>query len=153
MNEVRFVFRLTAYDTAALQPQVSRALEKRNEMVSRAKYPFLWKRKDKLKAKGKARPERHRPGAFDKHAARLLKGKDEFLPEDDIRITLYDEGLRSHASYTPFSEFYGAIETKDTFMLVYGPLVTLLQKHDLIQGELEDLRKFLKKKMPSYFNV
>ena len=52
MMEPRFIFRLTSYHTDKLLPQVSRALELRNEIVSRAKYPFLWKRKDKLKAKG-----------------------------------------------------------------------------------------------------
>lgn len=63
MMEPRFIFRLTSYHTDKLLPQVSRALELRNEIVSRAKYPFLWKRKDKLKAKGKERPGRARQRA------------------------------------------------------------------------------------------
>lgn len=152
MSEPRFVFRLTAYDTKALLPQVSRALELRNEIVSRAKYPFLWKAKDKRAAKGKDRPPKPRPegkpNPYDKLAAKLLKGKDEFLPEDNIRILLYDEGLKSHASYTPFTEFYGAIETDDTFLLVYGPLVTLLQKKDLIEGDIDELRELFKERIP-----
>ena len=119
MMEPRFIFRLTSYHTDKLLPQVSRALELRNEIVSRAKYPFLWKRKDKLKAKGKERPARpSKSGAYDKAAGKLLKGKDELRAKDDIRILFYDEGMKTHASYIPFTEFYGAIETRDTIMLI-----------------------------------
>ena len=151
MIEPRFIFRLTPYNTKKLLPQVSSALVVRNEMVSRAKYPFLWRGRDRRAARGKAKPEKplseSKKRSFDKLAARLLKGKDQLYAEDNIRILLYDEGLKSHASYTPFTEFYGVIETKDTFMLVYGPLVTLLQKHDLIQGDINELRVFLEERI------
>ena len=151
MMEPRFIFRLTSYHTDKLLPQVSRALELRNEIVSRAKYPFLWKRKDKLKAKGKERPARpSKSGAYDKAAGKLLKGKDELCAKDDIRILFYDEGMKTHASYIPFTEFYGAIETRDTIMLIYGPLVTLLQKHDLLEGDLGKFREMLKDVLPKY---
>lgn len=151
MIEPRFIFRLTSYHTDKLLPQVSRALELRNEIVSRAKYPFLWKRKDKLKAKGKERPARpSKSGAYDKAAGKLLKGKDELHAKDDIRILFYDEGMKTHASYIPFTEFYGAIETRDTIMLIYGPLVTLLQKHDLLEGDLGEFREMLKDVLPKY---
>lgn len=50
-------FQITPYDTAALLPQVSEALEKRTELVSRNRYPGLWENIDKLNAmsKGKRR--------------------------------------------------------------------------------------------------
>ena len=47
MENVVFRFHLTAYD-AALLPQVSRALEKRTELLSREKVPGLWKLTDRL---------------------------------------------------------------------------------------------------------
>ena len=157
MIEPKYIFRLTAYNAKKLLPQVSRALEERNEMVSRAKYPFLWRHKDKLAAKGKAKPPKPSPdwkkNPYDKTAANLLKGKDQFLPEDNIQILIYDEGLKSHASYTPFKEFYGVIETKDTIMLVYGPLVTLLQKRDLLGGDLDGLRSLLQERIAIYKHI
>ena len=43
-----FSFQITALDSTALYPQVSRALEKRAELLSRQKYPRMWKLTDKL---------------------------------------------------------------------------------------------------------
>lgn len=50
-------FQITPYDTESLLQQVSKALEKRNEFVSRERYPGLWENIDKLNAmsKGKRR--------------------------------------------------------------------------------------------------
>ena len=50
-------FQITPYDTESLLPQVSKALEKRTEFVSRERYPGLWENIDKLNAvsKGKRR--------------------------------------------------------------------------------------------------
>lgn len=43
-----FSFQITALDSTALYPQVSRALEKRTELLSRQKCPRMWKLTDKL---------------------------------------------------------------------------------------------------------
>ena len=147
MSEPRFVFRLTAYNTSKLHPQVSRALELCNEIVSRAKYPFLWKHKGPL---GTHPVRAARQGAYDKAASKLLQGKDEFRAEDDIRISFYSEGMKTSRSYVPFTEFYAALETRDTFMLIYGPLVTVLQKRDLVQGDLGELRELFREQLPAY---
>ena len=50
-------FQITPYDTESLLQQVSKALEKRTEFVSRECYPGLWENIDKLNAvsKGKRR--------------------------------------------------------------------------------------------------
>lgn len=50
-------FQITPYDTESLLQQVSKALEKRTEFVSRERYPSLWENIDKLNAvsKGKRR--------------------------------------------------------------------------------------------------
>ena len=50
-------FQITPYDIESLLPQVSKALEKRTEFVSRECYPGLWENIDKLNAvsKGKRR--------------------------------------------------------------------------------------------------
>lgn len=48
MNTTDFTFRLTAYDIDRFLPQVSKALEKRTELLSRQRFPFLWKITDKL---------------------------------------------------------------------------------------------------------
>lgn len=51
-----FSFQITAIDPALLSPQVSRALEKRTELVSRRKYPKMWSLTDKLNRVEKAPP-------------------------------------------------------------------------------------------------
>lgn len=52
-----YIFQITPYDTEILLPQVSKALEKRTELVSRQQCPGLWKQTDRFQAmaKGKTR--------------------------------------------------------------------------------------------------
>lgn len=45
---MKFTFSLTPYESADLLAQAARALEKRTELVSRAQYPGLWARTDRL---------------------------------------------------------------------------------------------------------
>lgn len=54
------VFRLTAYDEKRLLPQVAEALKQRTELLSRERYPGLWKQIDRMNAKngGKKRSPR-----------------------------------------------------------------------------------------------
>ena len=53
----KYNFQITPYDTEDILQQVSKALEKRTEFVSRERYPGLWENIDKLNAvsKGKRR--------------------------------------------------------------------------------------------------
>ena len=53
----KYNFQITPYDTESLLQQVSKALEKRTEFVSREHYPGLWENIDKLNdvSKGKHR--------------------------------------------------------------------------------------------------
>ncbi len=50
MENNRYIFKLSPYDRDGLLPQVSKALEKRTELVSRERYPGLWKQTDMLRA-------------------------------------------------------------------------------------------------------
>lgn len=60
MNTTDYTFRLSAYDIGHLLPQVSKALERRTELVSRRRLPALWNLTDKLSSsKGEARRRLH----------------------------------------------------------------------------------------------
>jgi len=48
---VEFSFVLTKYDGVAFRAQIGKALEKRTELLSREKYPNLWRCVDKLNSK------------------------------------------------------------------------------------------------------
>lgn len=52
MDTVQYKFNITPMDVDTLLPQVSRALEKRTELLSRERYPGLWKQTDKLTSQG-----------------------------------------------------------------------------------------------------
>lgn len=149
MSDTKYVFRLSAYNIKALMPEVSEALEARNVLVSRAKM-----RMRMLRGKGifkERKPGKRNP--FDKSAAKLLEGKDQFDPADDIRIVFNDVGMRTMRSFVPYTEFYCGFEMKDAIMLVYGPLVTLVQKKDLIEGDLEGLCALFKKELPLFASI
>ncbi|HIT30563.1 MAG TPA: YcxB family protein [Candidatus Scatomorpha stercoravium] len=84
-----------------------------------------------------------RSNPYARDAVKLLKNKDSFLPEDNIRIVFNEYGMRSARSFIPYNEFQCWIETEDLFLFMYGPLVTLLQKTDLEDGELTDFRQLV----------
>ena len=48
-------FQVTPYDTESLLRQVSTALEKRTELISRQRYPGLWENIDRLNTMAKGR--------------------------------------------------------------------------------------------------
>jgi len=50
MEKCKYIFKLSPYDRNGLLPQVSKVLEKRTELVSRERYPGLWKQTDMLRA-------------------------------------------------------------------------------------------------------
>lgn len=54
---MEFVFVLTKYNDVSFNPQVSKALEKRTELVSRKEHPQVWKYVDKMNLKEKASDE------------------------------------------------------------------------------------------------
>jgi len=54
---MEFVFVLTKYNDASFKQQVSEALEKRTELISREEYPNMWKYIDKMNSKKKASEE------------------------------------------------------------------------------------------------
>lgn len=206
MSGEEYVFRLTAYNKAALLPEVSRALETRNELVSQAKFSRRVKNTDFIDdLEGHRQRSRRRsfingiilivvgaaaiiyslttlvgfyyillfagaiaafigvlslwagmPGRknpFDKSAAKLLDGKDKFLAEDDIRIVFDNHGMKATNKYIPYTEFYCGFETNHTFLLIFGPLVTLVQKRDLIEGDLDGFRALLKRVLPTFIKV
>lgn len=80
---------------------------------------------------------------YSRDAEKLLRGKDQFLAEDGIKIVFSELGMRSARSFIPYKEFQCWIETEDLFIFMYGPLVTMLQKTDLIDGELTDFRRLI----------
>lgn len=50
MSDAKFTFQVTPCNAEALLPQISRALEKRTELLSRRQYPNLWKQTDRFNA-------------------------------------------------------------------------------------------------------
>ncbi|PHV71383.1 hypothetical protein CS063_04860 [Sporanaerobium hydrogeniformans] len=54
---MEFIFILTKYNDKSFKPQVSKALEKRTELVSRTEHPQMWKCVDKMNLKAKASEE------------------------------------------------------------------------------------------------
>ena len=54
---MEFVFVISKYNNVSFLPQVSKALEKRTELVSRNKLPQMWKYIDKMNSRGKASEE------------------------------------------------------------------------------------------------
>jgi len=54
---MEYVFVLSKYNEELFKPQVSKALEKRTELISRKQYPKLWKFTDKMNSKAKVPEE------------------------------------------------------------------------------------------------
>lgn len=215
MTEKSFIFRVSTYDADALLSQVSKALEKRTELLSREQYPGLWKGIDKVNAIPK-RDHRRSPlwklvyvlciaagiflfipglmkpqeltvplvvGAlailcgiwrlwgsrknkapkttdkrFDEAAKQLLAGKDAIPEEEALTVTFSEAGMyisanSSSAEPVPYSGFETVIETADAILLVYGELVTLLQKKDLADGDVFEFCTFLSEQVAVYQTV
>ena len=47
-----YLFEISSYDISRLLPQVSKALEKRSEHLSRERYPGMWRQIDRLPSRG-----------------------------------------------------------------------------------------------------
>lgn len=55
MADLNYIFQISPYDIDKLLPQVSMALEKRTELISREKYPGIWKYTDKFNSVAQGR--------------------------------------------------------------------------------------------------
>lgn len=206
-SDESYIFQITPYDITFLLPQVSKALEKRNELLSRERYPGMWQRIDHFSASsqgksrsplrtklfsvlclaagifllvpGLAEPQellvpllagaaavilgiaglwhsrKNRENPFNRSARLLLEGKDQ-LPEGSApAVSFSDQGMtlspeKGDTEFVPYSDFESAIETADTLLLVYGQRVTLLQKQDLVKGNLPGLSRLISQKVPRY---
>lgn len=94
-----------------------------------------------------------RPKLYAKSAEKLLEGKDKFLAEDGIEVKFYETGMLVGKNFIPFGEFLCGFETADTFLVVYGPLVTLLQKKDLTLGDEDGFREYLRTNLPAFLSI
>lgn len=200
MPDAHFVFTPTPYNRETLLPQVSQALEKRTELISRQQNPGLWRITDSLRnvSKGRTRSrvrtrvlsvvclalgiflfvpglmepqelavplvagavavsagisglwgsQSRRKNPFDKSAGILLSGLQS-LPEGQmLQVGFSLQGMTisdsdRQAQTFPWEQFECAVETADTYLLVYGEQVTLLQKKDLTEGTQEEFRALL----------
>lgn len=79
MENSKYIFKLTSYDINRLLPQVSKALEKRTELVSRERYPGLWEKTDKLNEKSQGE-KKNTTGTKIKSIICLLLGIFLFVP-------------------------------------------------------------------------
>lgn len=98
------------------------------------------------------RKNREKP--FDRSARLLLEGKDQ-TPESPAPVVSFsDQGMtfseKGNTEFVPYSDFESAWETEDALLLVFGQRVTLLQKQDLIKGNLPGLSRLLSEKVPTY---
>ncbi len=55
MEHAKYIFQISPYDTEKLLPQVSKALEKRAELISREQYPGMWRLTDRANAMARGR--------------------------------------------------------------------------------------------------
>lgn len=201
-----YLFQISSYDISRLLPQVSKALEKRSEHLSRQRYPNMWRHIDRLPSPSQG-PSRSRlrtrlfsvlclaagvilvvPGLmepkellvplvagaaaivlgisglwatrknrekpFDRSARLLLEGKDQ-TPESPVpAVSFSDQGMtlseKGETEFVPYSDFESAWETEDVLLLVFGQRVTLLQKQDLVQGDVASLSRLLSEKVTTY---
>jgi hypothetical protein len=79
---MEFIFVLTKYNQVSFKPQVSKALEKRTELVSRKKLPKIWKYTDKMNSKRKTSEEglKNRRGRYIYGIILLLLGFFLLIP-------------------------------------------------------------------------
>lgn len=202
-----YLFQISSYDISRLLPQVSKALEKRSEHLSRERYPKMWRHIDRLPSPSQSasrsrlrtrlfsilclaagivlvvpglmepkellvplvvgtaaivlgitrlwltRKKRQNP--FDRSARLLLEGKDQLSEVSSPSVSFSDQGMtltpeNGDTEFVPYSDFESVWETGDTLLLVFGERVTLLQKQDLVKGNLPGLCQLLAEKVAMY---
>lgn len=193
-----YEFQISPYHDPSFVQQVSCALEKRTESVSREKYSKIWKITDSFHSKKvpeivlKRRRFRYRiygifllimgvfllvPGLMDPQAltaplfagilgvligvftlwnssakkrqskrfhqaaAKLLKGLEAPPP---VRVQFTQDGMKLADRQTvPYSDFNFVYETEDLFLLTWNEQVTILQKKDMVTGDIAQFTSFL----------
>ncbi len=85
---------------------------------------------------------------FEKSAGLLLKGKDSMPANPPITVTFSEAGMTISSGGTdgdcvPYDRFECAVETADLLLLVYSGSAALLQKSDLMSGDIKEFCAFL----------
>lgn len=193
---MNFIFQLSSYDASTLTPQVSLALQRRTELISRKQHPKLWSITDKLNEKkmpeavlrkrrmryriygvlllgmglfllipGLMEPEElfvplvagifavglgivalrssRKKGAsqFDQAAKKLLAGLQSTPP---VQIRFTPEGMATpEQELLSYDRFEYVMETKDAVVLTWDEKVLVLQKRDMVEGDVGDFLCFM----------
>ena len=201
MEQTEFIFRCRPLTGSALLPQVSWALERRTELMSRDEHPNMWHQIDRLRtvASGLPRTSRSRkvgsvlclllgivllvpglmdPGgslllliagivgvvvgiggfcvkrnpkksAFDLAAENLLASR-ALIGDDQIRVLFREEAMTIEQDHVgeeiPYSKIELAVETRDTWLLLFDERAMVLLKDDLA-GDQEAFHAFLARKV------
>ena len=179
MADTDYIFHISPYDTEKLLPQVSRALEKRTEMVSRERFPGLWKHTDRFRsmARGRKRSRLRTRGMSALCLAAgiflavpgLMEPRELFVPllvgeaakssaEQAASVSFSEEGMTvpaggGKAEFVPYREFECAVETADSFLFVFGGRVLLLQKMDLKAECIGDFCSLISEKVKPYHSI
>lgn len=155
MNATDFTFRLTAYDIDRFLPQVRKALEKRSELLSRKRFPAVWKITDKLGTS--SHPGKRKSNSLDRSARALLNGKDTLSEEQAMEISFFETAMilpgGGDDDCVLYEDFQCVIETADLFLLVFGTRAAVLQKRDLITGGLDAFRAFIAGNVAQYHSL
>ena len=201
MERTEFIFRCRPLTGKALLPQVSWALERRTELLSREENPGMWKRIDRLRAVASGLPRTSRsrktgsviclilgvillvPGladprgslllllaglagvaagiggflvkrnprktAFDLAAENLL-GARSLIGDDQVRVLFRETALTIEQDHEgeeiPYDQVQLAVETRDTWLLLFDERAMVLLKEDL-DGDQAAFRSFLREKV------
>ena len=102
---------------------------------------------------------RKKQNPFDKAAQLLLQEKSTAAGMEHVRITFSPEGMvisradrEQETHLVPYSSFEWVLETADLLLPMYHSAVTILQKKDLLTGNLSELRVLLKAQT-QYFSL
>ena len=171
MEEI-FSFQLTALDPGRLCAQVSLALEKRTETVSRQKNPKMWRNwrgvlgilnllMGGLLCWGGLMNVQQLGGLLVLGAAGVVIGFARKLLDEragrtgmeKVRVTFSDQGMTvaqegEEGSVVGWDSFEMVLETEDLLLPVFQEAVIILQKSDLLTGTISGLRALLEQKVP-----
>lgn len=106
------------------------------------------KQKDKPKDKAK----------FDNAAKEFLEAQAESIKDKKLQVAFFDEEIvmisgeleELDQETVAYSDVEVALETKDVFLLTHNGRGVLLQKKDIIFGELNEFREFLAEKTRAF---
>ncbi|WP_054740163.1 YcxB family protein [Cellulosilyticum ruminicola] len=144
----KYTFYIIPIDIDELLEQISFALEKRMELISRERFSQIWTYTDKLNTKGNAsetflKKRNNNKNKFIKSAKQLLQVQEEVIV-DENQIELK---TLNNSNVIQYQDFEYIIETEDAFLLTYQGYVTILQKKDLHENEVQDFCDFISSKV------